>query len=159
MRVLPQLGVGLLLATGSLACDSAWTLEVRVRVSARRQAALTVYPAQLVLVTDTSERAIIEGPEGHALRIGNLCGPQKSDFTMELELDGDDCGALPRYVQAWLEPREEGAESECGALDEPTPLIGLRRPDGDALQAEAAAFEGHAGGCDDLSGSVTLDLH
>jgi hypothetical protein len=158
MRRPQHLCVGLLLATGSLACDSAWTLDLTVRVSARRLAKYMDYPAQIVLVTDRSAQAAVEGPEGYAQRIANICAPTSSDFSMELELSGDDCNSLPRYVQAWIEPREEGAESECGALDDPTPLVGLRRPPSDALQAEAVVFEGHTGDCDGLRSSVTLSL-
>jgi hypothetical protein len=152
--------VALWLTSGAAACSSAWTLDLTLSISSRRQAELADadYPAQLVLVTDTSSEASIEGPEGHALRVANLCRDQGSDFVVQLALEGDDCAQLPRFVEAWLEPREEGADSKCGKLDEPTPLLGLRRPPAETLRADAPVFADFSGSCGDLESSVTLKL-
>lgn len=155
---LTRIGCATIALTGGAgACGSAWTLDLEIEVSSRRQAELSDYPAQLVLVTDSSQEAGVSGPEGHAFRIANLCSPEHGDFVVRLELEGDDCSRLPRFVQAWLEPREEGADSKCGQLDDPTPLRGLRRPPHDALYAEALAFQG-ASDCGGLADEVTLKL-
>ena len=139
-------------------CEANWKLDLRVVVSARRQAEYDEYPAQLILVTDSSPLAHIEGPEGHAQRLANLCRAAGDDFVVELQLSGDDCAQLPRFVQAWLEPREEGAESQCGVLDEPSALERLRRPPGDGLYAEATGFDDFSGECADLRDAITLKL-
>lgn len=157
MRISTTCALLCLLLVGT-ACEANWKLDLRVVVSARRQAEYDDYPAQLVLVTDTSANASIEGPEGHAVRLANLCRAENNDFVVELQLDGDDCAQLPRFVQAWLEPREEGAESKCGELDEPTPLERLRRVPDSSLQAESAAFTNFSGECADLREAITLKL-
>jgi hypothetical protein len=154
----PRICVAFLLASGVAACDSAWALDLTLQVSSRRQAEFSAYPAQLVLVTDTSSEAGIAGPEGQALHVANLCRAKDSDFVVRLNLNGDDCAQLPRFVQAWLEPREEGADSKCGAFDEPIELRGLRRLPDSALSAETAVFEDFSGKCDDLHAAVTLKL-
>jgi hypothetical protein len=158
MRGIPRTCVALWLASGSAACGSSWTLDVTMQVPARRQAEYSDYPAQLILVTDTSSEASISAPEGYAQRVANLCRGSDSDFVIKLQLEGDDCAQLPRFVQAWLEPREEGADSKCGQLDSPTPLVGLRRPPPDALYAEAEVFPDFSGSCEDLASAVTLKL-
>jgi hypothetical protein len=157
MRGIPRICVAFWLTHGAAACGSAWTLDLTIEVSERRQAELSDYPAQLVLVTDSSPEAEIGGPEGFAYRVANLCADQGTDFVVRMELEGGDCSRVPRFVQAWLEPREDGAESKCGQLDEPTPLMGLRRPPAEALYAEAVAFE-DTSGCGDLEGALTLKL-
>ena len=146
---------------GSASARTTFAGEKRRRgslVSARNQADFSDYPAQLVLVTDPSSEASISGPEGHALHIATLCRPSSSDFEMHLELTGDECSELPRFIQAWLEPREEGADSKCGELEEARVLRGLRHvPDG-ALSADASLFEDFSGDCDGLHSAVTLKL-
>ena len=145
------------LMSGATACGSTWTLDLTIEVSARRQAELDDYPAQLVVVTDPSAEAQISGPEGFAYRVANLCRDQGRDFVVRLELEGDDCDRRPRFVQAWLEPREQGAEAQCGQLDEPVPLVGLRRPPPTALYAEAVAFSADSA-CGGAEAAVTLKL-
>jgi hypothetical protein len=157
MRAGSRISVAIWLASGAPACGSAWTLDLTLEVSSRRQAEFAEYPAQLVVVTDSSSDAEVGGPEGYAYRVANLCSDQGSDFVVRLELEGGDCSRVPRFVQAWLEPREQGAESKCGQLDEPSPLRGLRRPPAGTLYAEATAFEETAG-CSDLEGALTLKL-
>lgn len=157
MRGIPRTCVAFWLASGAAACGPAWTLDLTLEVSARRQAELSDYPAQLVLVTDSASDADVAAPEGYAYRVANLCRDQGSDFVVRMELEGGDCSHVPRFVQAWLEPREEGAESKCGQLDEPTPLMGLRRRPAGALSAEAVVFQ-DTGGCGDLEAAVTLKL-
>jgi hypothetical protein len=157
MRGIPRIGVAFWLASGAAACSSAWTLDLTMQVSSRRQAEFSDYPAQLVLVTDSAIDAEVGGPEGYAYRVANLCSDQGGDFVVRMALEGGDCSRLPRFVQAWLEPREDGAEAQCGQLDEPVPLVGLRRPPKETLYAEALAFEGNAD-CGDLEAAVTLKL-
>jgi len=157
MPAISRVCVALWWASGAAACGSAWTLDLTIQVSSRRQAELSDYPAQLVLVTDSSARAEAFGPEGYAYRVANLCSDQGADFVVRMELEGGDCSLVPRFVQAWLEPREDGAEAKCGQLVEPVPLVGLRRPPAEALYAEAVAFEDSAE-CGDLEGAVTLKL-
>jgi hypothetical protein len=156
MRCIPRIGVAFWLVS-SAACSSAWTLDLTIQVSSRRQAEFSDYPAQLVVVTDSAADAQIAGPEGYAYRVANLCSDQGRDFVVRLDLEGDDCARLPRFVQAWLEPREDGAEAKCGQLDEPVPLVGLRRPPAETLYAEALAFDQGAE-CGDLEGAATLKL-
>ena len=146
------------LAGGAAACGSSWTVDLTLKVSARNQEDFSDYPAQLVLVTDSSNEASISGPEGHALHIASLCRASSSDFVMRLELEGDDCAGLPRFVQAWLEPREEGADSKCGELDEARVLRGLRHVPDSTLSADASLFDDFAGDCDGLHSAVTLEL-
>ena len=157
MRGTPRIGVALWLASGAAACGSAWTLDLTLQVSSRRQAEFSDYPAQLVLVTDASSDAEVGGPEGYAYRVANLCSDSGEDFIVRMPLEGEDCSLLPRFVQAWLEPREDGAEAKCGQLDEPVPLVGLRRPPRETLYAEAVAFE-DSSGCGDLERALTLKL-
>lgn len=149
--------MALWLTSGAAACGPAWTLDLTLQVSSRRQAELSDYPAQLVLVADASSDAEVGGPEGYAYRVANLCSDQGQDFVVQMALEGEDCSRLPRFVQAWLEPREDGAEAKCGQLTEPVPLVGLRRPPAGALYAEAVAF-GDGAECGDLEGAVTLKL-
>jgi hypothetical protein len=150
--------VAIWLVSGAGACSSAWTLDLTLRVPARRQAEFDDYPAQLVLVTDASAEASISRPEGYALHVANLCRGKDADFVIQLERSGDDCAQLPRFVQAWLEPREEGADSKCGQLDEPVALRGLRQPPDSTLRADATVFEDFSGECDDLHAAVALKL-
>jgi hypothetical protein len=157
MRVSTRISVALWLGSTAPACGSAWTLDLTLEVSARRQTEFSDYPAQLVVVTDSASDAEVGGPEGYAYRVANLCSDQGRDFVIRMDLEGDDCSRVPRFVQAWLEPREEGAESRCGQLDQPSPLRGLRRPPAGTLYAEAVAFEDTAG-CGDLEGALTLKL-
>lgn len=157
MRADPVICVAFWLASGAAACGSTWSVDLTLQISARRQAELSDFPAQLVLVTDTSNEANISGAEGHALHIANLCRAG-DDFAMRLELVGEDCSAVPRFVQAWLEPREEGADSKCGELDEAKELRGLRRPPAESLSASAALFEDFSGDCEDLDTALTLKL-
>lgn len=158
MRALSRICALLWLAAAVAACEASWKVNLRVVVPKRRQAEYEDYPAQLILVTDTSPKARIEGPEGYAKRLANLCRAEDEDFVVELQLSGDDCAELPRFVQAWLEPREEGAESKCGELDEPTPLERLRRPPDDGLFADAPLFDDFSGECADLREAITLKL-
>lgn len=160
VRRILQATTAALCIAGSACGESGWTLDVTVRVPARRQSEYTDYPAQIVLVTDTSAEAIIAGPEGYAVRIANLCSQDSEDFTVQLQLTGDDCAQLPRYVEAWMEPRDPDGDAQCGKLDEPTELVGLRRPSAGSLQAEASVFleQEQSAGCDGLSDAATLKL-
>jgi hypothetical protein len=146
------------LASGAAACGSTWTVDLTLKVSARNQKDFGDYPAQLVLVTDRSSEARISGPEGHALHIANLCRASSSDFVMRLELEGDDCAEVPRFIQAWLEPREEGADSKCGELDEAKVLRGLRHVPDSTLSADTPVFEDFSNDCGGLHSAVTLEL-
>lgn len=158
MRAVATICVAFWLSSGAAACGSTWSVDLTLQISARRQSEFTDFPAQLVLVTDPSDEANISGAEGHALHIANLCRPSDDDFVMRLELIGEDCSGLPRFVQAWLEPREEGADSKCGELDEAKELHGLRRPPAETLSAQSALFEDFSGDCEDLDSKLTLKL-
>jgi hypothetical protein len=158
MRAIPSICVAFWLLSGSAACSSGYTLDITLQVPARRQAEYSDYPAQLVLLVDPSSEASIAGPEGDAQRVANLCSDSGEDFQVYLQIAGEDCAQLPRFVQAWLEPREEGSESKCGPLDEATPLRGVRQPRAETLYAEAEVFEDFSGSCGGLHSAVTLKL-
>src|SRR5688500_470154 len=97
MRGIPRIGVALWLASGVAACGSAWTLDLTLQVSSRRQTEFSDYPAQLVLVTDASSDAEVGGPEGYAYRVANLCSDRGADFVVHMALEGEDCSLVPRF--------------------------------------------------------------
>ncbi|MET0386515.1 MAG: hypothetical protein ABW321_11180 [Polyangiales bacterium] len=129
---------GVLLLT---ACESAWELDISVMVPVSVQEEYSEgYPAQLVLLIDRAPRSAPGSTGGVAQRIANLCDESGEPFAMDVHLSGGDCDA-PGYVRVWLEPREEGAESKCGALEPPSVLEGVRKPGFDAPQADSMLFQ------------------
>jgi hypothetical protein len=109
------------------------------------------YPAQIIVSTDVAPPNDPASSGGTAYRIANLCKKPTDTVTYQATWSGTDCDA-PRYVRAWLEPRDVGAESQCGSIDPPSELTGVHRPSGTATpRAEGDGF-------DDACGVDTKDV-
>jgi hypothetical protein len=143
-----------------------WELDVTVRVPVGVQEDYSGgYPAQLVMIADRAPASDPHSTGGSARRLGSLCcDPQSSqpcakdvtEFTVHAKFSGSECDA-PRYLRAWMEPREEDAESRCGPLDDPRLLPGVRKPPLEGPIGSIEAFE-HGGKCPTGQESVTLTI-
>jgi hypothetical protein len=156
MPLRPSSQAALSAALACAACGSAdWELDVTVRIPAAALADYSGgYPAQVVVLSDRTSPSDPASTGGTAQRIANLCSASDTLVTIETKLSGTDCA--PRYVRAWLEHREEGAESKCGNVDPPKTLIGIRKPPYDAPQTKASEFSEDSGDC--LTGTHAVNL-
>jgi len=150
------LRLGLLCAASlAIACGEGWELDLTVRVPAMVQADYEAgYPAQLVVVLDRAAPSSPQSTGGVAYRIATLCSESSETLVFTTERGGAACEA-PGYVRAWLEPRDQGAESRCGALEPPRELMGTRRPSYTAPMDSAEVFPDR---CTEGSRSVKLTL-
>jgi hypothetical protein len=155
MVLRPSSQVALYAALICAACGgSDWELDVLVRIPGATQADYSGgYPAQVVVLTDRASQSDPASTGGTAQRIANLCSATDSLVIVTTTLSGTDCA--PRYVRAWLERREEGAESKCGDI-EPKALVGVRKPPVNSPQAQASEFSEDAGSC--LTGTHAVNL-
>jgi len=173
MRAGASFSAALWAVMSSAACGSgsAWELGVNVRIPP------TVldgydgeYPAQIVVSTDAAPPNDPASTGGTPYRIANLCkkpsdtsdtSSDTSDMsdilTYQATWSGTDCDA-PRYVRAWLEPRDVGAESKCGSLEPPSEITGLHRPPGEGSpRGEGTGFD-DACGVDRKDVTITLSF-